>query len=248
MATWFRTEDEYFEDAGRAVARRARARARADAAPAAQARRCGAAAARRLRAAGGAGAGAGRQRLADREAAAAGVVHELRHERRDALGGGRGLGYTTPNERFFVRDHTGTPMIDAADLAAEGVRQRACAAAHGDRAVAFSLDDLQALPRDDDHVVHRVRRQRAQLLRAASRARRRAGHAVGARRGRRRALARRAARGRARARRRSLPARGRRDAGGARQHRASRTASTPGTCAGRSRSRRRSTTRCSPTR
>jgi hypothetical protein len=25
-----------------------------------------------------------------------------------------GLGYTTPNERFFVRDHTGTPIIDPA--------------------------------------------------------------------------------------------------------------------------------------
>jgi DMSO/TMAO reductase YedYZ molybdopterin-dependent catalytic subunit len=25
-----------------------------------------------------------------------------------------GLGYTTPNERFFVRDHTATPIIDAA--------------------------------------------------------------------------------------------------------------------------------------
>ena len=42
-----------------------------------------------------------------------------------------GLGYTTANERFFVRDHTGTPVIDAVDVAAARVRERPARAAHG---------------------------------------------------------------------------------------------------------------------
>ena len=58
----------------------------------------------------------------------------------------QGLGYTTPNERFFVRDHTGTPVIDAPGwrlkVFGSGLRDQPAA----DRAVEFSLDDLKKLP------------------------------------------------------------------------------------------------------
>ena len=37
---------------------------------------------------------------------------ELRHQRRDALGLGRRPRLPMPNERFFVRNHTSTPVID----------------------------------------------------------------------------------------------------------------------------------------
>ena len=36
-----------------------------------------------------------------------------------------GLGYEIPNDRFFVRDHTGTPIVDASTLGAEHLRHRA---------------------------------------------------------------------------------------------------------------------------
>ena len=36
-----------------------------------------------------------------------------------------GLGYTTPNERFFVRDHTGTPIIDPATWSLQRLRHAA---------------------------------------------------------------------------------------------------------------------------
>ena len=78
-----------------------------------------------------------------------------------------GLGYTTPNERFFVRDHTGTPIIDAGDLVArvfgtglEGTPPR--------------LVHLRAAPgpaAEGDRLVHRVRRQRPLASSAPSRAR-----------------------------------------------------------------------------
>jgi DMSO/TMAO reductase YedYZ molybdopterin-dependent catalytic subunit len=52
------------------------------------------------------------------------------------------LGYTIPNERFFVRNHTATPIIDAAtwrlSVFGSGLRQP--------EGVQFSLRDLQRLP------------------------------------------------------------------------------------------------------
>ncbi|MCX5529075.1 sulfite oxidase [Streptomyces sp. NBC_00006] len=58
----------------------------------------------------------------------------------------RGTGHLTPNERFFVRNHTATPVLDADDwrlrLWGSGLR-----GAHGeDRPVEFGYDDLRALP------------------------------------------------------------------------------------------------------
>ena len=55
-----------------------------------------------------------------------------------------GLGYTTPNERFFVRDHTGTPIIDAGSwsLRVFGTGLR------GDP-VSFTYSQLQALPQKE---------------------------------------------------------------------------------------------------
>ena len=84
---------------------------------------------------------------------------------------------TSANERFFVRNHTATPAIDAATLAAEGVRQRAARRARPDHArhVQLPRPALHAVARG--HRVRRVRRQRPQLLRQpAGHARR--GHAV----------------------------------------------------------------------
>jgi DMSO/TMAO reductase YedYZ molybdopterin-dependent catalytic subunit len=53
-----------------------------------------------------------------------------------------GTGYHTPNERFFVRNHTTTPVLDAADWSltvwGDGLRHR--------RPVEFSLDDLKTFP------------------------------------------------------------------------------------------------------
>ncbi|MFB9833899.1 hypothetical protein [Actinoallomurus acaciae] len=72
------------------------------------------------------------------------VVHGSNAEMRwEAM---RGRGYHTPIDRFFVRDHTGTPLID--------VRSRRlrlfCDGLHGsptlDRAVEFSYEDLLGLP------------------------------------------------------------------------------------------------------
>ena len=96
-----------------------------------------------------------------------------------------GLGYTTPNERFFVRDHTGTPIIDPATLVAPRLR-------HGPEGIA-GLVHLRATPgaaAEGDRVVHRVRRQRPLLLRLTA-GHARGGHAVGTRRDRSRPLARR---------------------------------------------------------
>ena len=82
----------------------------------------------------------------------------------------RDLGYTTPNERFFVRNHTATPIIDPAtwrlSVFGSGL-QRARRASH---ALAARPPPL---PRARAHRVHRVRRQRPQLLRRRSRGRRR---------------------------------------------------------------------------
>ncbi|KAB2975969.1 sulfite oxidase [Streptomyces sp. SS1-1] len=58
----------------------------------------------------------------------------------------RGTGHHTPNERFFVRNHTATPVLDAADwrlrLWGGGLR----GAPAEDRPVEFGYDDLRALP------------------------------------------------------------------------------------------------------
>ncbi|MFI6730399.1 sulfite oxidase [Streptomyces sp. R-74717] len=58
----------------------------------------------------------------------------------------RGTGHHTPNEMFFVRNHTATPVLDAADwrlrLWGSGLR----GAPREDRPVEFGYDDLRALP------------------------------------------------------------------------------------------------------
>ncbi|MFD7393120.1 sulfite oxidase [Streptomyces sp. NPDC059852] len=58
----------------------------------------------------------------------------------------RGTGHHTPNERFFVRNHTATPVLDAADwrlrLWGSGLRGTPAE----DRPVEFGYDDLRALP------------------------------------------------------------------------------------------------------
>ena len=74
-----------------------------------------------------------------------------------------GQGYTTPNERFFVRNHTATPLIDAGDLAAARLRQRPARSPERDRALSYH--DLRQLPRPRSTAFDRVRRQRPQLLR-----------------------------------------------------------------------------------
>ena len=96
-----------------------------------------------------------------------------------------GLGYTTPNERFFVRDHTGTPIIDPAtwSLRVFGTGLKGVA----------GLVHLCAAPgpaAEGDRVVHRVRRQRPFVLRLPA-GNARVGHPMGARGNRGCALARR---------------------------------------------------------
>ncbi|MFB6961459.1 molybdopterin-dependent oxidoreductase [Streptomyces sp. NPDC056309] len=58
----------------------------------------------------------------------------------------RGTGHHTPNELFFVRNHTATPVLDAADwrlrLWGSGLR----GAPREDSPVEFGYDDLRALP------------------------------------------------------------------------------------------------------
>ncbi|MFD6420206.1 sulfite oxidase [Streptomyces sp. NPDC060194] len=58
----------------------------------------------------------------------------------------RGTGHTTPNERFFVRNHTSTPVLDAAEwrlkVWGSGLRGRHAE----DRPVEFGYDDLRRLP------------------------------------------------------------------------------------------------------
>ena len=100
----------------------------------------------------------------------------------DSVGG---VGYTTPNDRFFVRDHTATPIIDVRDLVSHDLR-------HGLEGVA-GLVHARPAPGpapEGDRVVHRVRRQRSLLLRFPA-GHARDGNAVGPRGDRRRPLARR---------------------------------------------------------
>jgi DMSO/TMAO reductase YedYZ molybdopterin-dependent catalytic subunit len=58
----------------------------------------------------------------------------------------RGTGYHTPNELFFVRNHSATPVLDAADwrlkLWGDGLR----GTPGEERPVEFGYDDLRALP------------------------------------------------------------------------------------------------------
>ncbi|MEU8845697.1 sulfite oxidase [Streptomyces sp. NPDC048564] len=58
----------------------------------------------------------------------------------------RGTGHHTPNELFFVRNHTATPVLDAADwrlrLWGDGLRGKPSEG----RPVEFGYDDLRALP------------------------------------------------------------------------------------------------------
>ncbi|WP_055619059.1 sulfite oxidase [Streptomyces sp. JHA19] len=58
----------------------------------------------------------------------------------------RGTGHHTPNDRFFVRNHTATPVLDAGDwrlrLWGDGLRGTPAE----DRPVEFGYDDLRALP------------------------------------------------------------------------------------------------------
>ena len=65
----------------------------------------------------------------------------------------------TPASRLFVRNHTETPLLDAATYTL---------LVHGDglrRAAVITLDDLRALAGDAHDLRPRVHRQRAQLLR-----------------------------------------------------------------------------------
>jgi DMSO/TMAO reductase YedYZ molybdopterin-dependent catalytic subunit len=56
------------------------------------------------------------------------------------------LGYTIPNERFFVRDHTSTPIIDAGSWRLRVFGSGLRGAPDLDHAVEFSYRDLQRLP------------------------------------------------------------------------------------------------------
>jgi DMSO/TMAO reductase YedYZ molybdopterin-dependent catalytic subunit len=58
-----------------------------------------------------------------------------------------GLGYEIPNDRFFVRDHTGTPIIDASswqlNVFGTGLENGPTSASP----ITFTLEELQALPK-----------------------------------------------------------------------------------------------------
>ncbi len=56
------------------------------------------------------------------------------------------LGYRIPNERFFVRDHTSTPIIDAGSWRLRVFGSGLRGAPDLDHAVEFSYEDLQRLP------------------------------------------------------------------------------------------------------
>jgi DMSO/TMAO reductase YedYZ molybdopterin-dependent catalytic subunit len=56
------------------------------------------------------------------------------------------LPYAIPNDRFFVRDHTATPAIDAATWRLSVFGTGLTGQPGPDRAISFSLDDLRALP------------------------------------------------------------------------------------------------------
>jgi DMSO/TMAO reductase YedYZ molybdopterin-dependent catalytic subunit len=59
----------------------------------------------------------------------------------------KGLGYTIPNERFFVRDHTGTPVIDASTWRLKVFGSGLQGSPDIDHALQFSYDQLRAMPR-----------------------------------------------------------------------------------------------------
>ena len=153
----------------------------------------------------------------------------------------RGLGYHVPNERFFVRNHTATPAIDPATwrlrLFGSGLRRGP---------VELGLDDLLRLPaRHTTAFIECAGNGRSffasQQGTPASGTAWRLG-AIGVARWRGVPLSELLRAGADHA------PRGRRDARPASTRGSSATASTTATCAGRCRSRRRSTTCCSPTR
>ena len=99
----------------------------------------------------------------DRQAAAAGAVHPARHATPRCAGRRcAGQGYHVPNDRFFVRNHTATPLIDARDLAAALFGS---GPARGREAPSSSRYRPAAAAGARADRVHRVRRQRPQLLR-----------------------------------------------------------------------------------
>lgn len=57
------------------------------------------------------------------------------------------LGYTTPNERFFVRDHTGTPVIDASTWSLSIFGTGLKGSPDINSAIKFTLDELKAMPK-----------------------------------------------------------------------------------------------------
>lgn len=58
----------------------------------------------------------------------------------------RGTGHHTPNELFFVRNHTATPVLEAADWRLRLWGSGLHGAPREDRPVEFGYDDLRALP------------------------------------------------------------------------------------------------------
>ncbi|MDX2649730.1 sulfite oxidase [Streptomyces sp. PA03-1a] len=58
----------------------------------------------------------------------------------------RGTGYLTPAERFFVRNHTSTPVVDAATWRLKVWGSGLRGGPGPDDAVEYGLDDLRALP------------------------------------------------------------------------------------------------------
>jgi DMSO/TMAO reductase YedYZ molybdopterin-dependent catalytic subunit len=74
------------------------------------------------------------------------VVHDHRHERGDALGLGRRATYETANERFFVRNHTATPTIDASTWQLKVFGSALRGAPDVDHARSFRYADLLRMP------------------------------------------------------------------------------------------------------
>jgi DMSO/TMAO reductase YedYZ molybdopterin-dependent catalytic subunit len=68
------------------------------------------------------------------------VVHDPGHERRDPLRSAEGH-YITPVERFFVRDHTATPLIDASTW-----RLRIFGSGLGGAPLELGYDELRSMP------------------------------------------------------------------------------------------------------
>src|SRR4051812_24998599 len=82
------------------------------------------------------------------------IVKALPRDQFDVLGtnaemrwdAAAGLPYTIPNERFFVRNHTATPLIDASTWRLSVYGTGLTGQPGPENAVQFALDDLRALP------------------------------------------------------------------------------------------------------